>query len=142
MNRQRYAPPPINHALLCEKMLFMYPSHKNTPELIKLLVAEYLKLWQLTLGFDDKRIVTTGCILAVQVAHQELLRGRYFFDCVAYFNRFVTAHEWAWHGHTDVRGTLDTLKAYVEFFNDEPNEPWKEMAEAHSLKKANFTIVN
>jgi hypothetical protein len=69
-------------------------------------------------------------------------REYYFHDCIAYFSRYVGRREWAWHGYSDVRGTLDTLGSYTEFFSDPPCEPWKDMTNAHALKKQKFTIVH
>jgi hypothetical protein len=139
--RQRYAPPAINQDLLCSSLVSVYPSHTTTRNLMQLLVFEYMKLWRMKLGYPEKRIVASPCIVAVQCVHQTADREMYFSDCMAYFRRYIPFQEWGWTGIGDIRGTLDTLHAYNDLFQEPLSDPWKEIENAHALKKNSFRLV-
>ena len=142
MSRIQYAPPPLNRDELCERMSQRYPHHVVRGEdLIRLLVDAYIDLWHLKRQFDDRRVVATGCILAVQEVHS-VERVRYLHSCVEYFGRFVHSRELAWGGVPDVRGAHDTVMVYKERFKRLPPEPWNELVHAHDLKKPALTLVH
>jgi hypothetical protein len=60
---------------------------------------------------------------------------------MAYFRRYISFQEWVWKGVGDIRGTLDTLHAYNELFQEPLTDPWKEIENAHALKKKRFQLV-
>ena len=139
--RLQYAPPPISRDWLCSAMFVEYPHHrhKDGHTLIVALVEEYLHLWRLALTYSEKRIVAPGCILAVKVAHQRD-SGRYFHDCVKYFNYFFD-REFTWGGPSDIRGTIDTITAYRELTKQSPPEQWKDILQEFSRGRKALRLV-
>jgi hypothetical protein len=136
----RFVPPPFNQQMLCNLVIEQYQSHASCKDVIATLVSEYVKLWRLVLSFPNNRVVATGCILAVQQVHQSSDRNAYFYDCMQYFNRYVSRRDFAWFGNRDIRGTLDTMSVYSQLYGIPP-EPWNEMRSVYELKRGHLRRV-
>ena len=137
--RTRYYPPNINRDWLADEVLNCYPSHQQCPVLIVKLVDEYIKLWRLFLQYPEKRIVAPGPIIAVQEVHK-LNRRIYFQHCMEYFRRFLNK-EFVWGGRSDVQGTIDTVRSYIDLYNEQPPEQWVDITTEYNLGRSHLRLV-
>lgn len=138
----RYALPDINHQWLTHEVLGQYPGHKESTESVALIESatlEYIKLWHLAIHFPEKRVVAPGPIAAILRAHWQH-RDVYFHDCLSYFNRYIYK-EFLWGGRPDVQGTLDTTRAYIELYENNPPEPWKDITDEYDLAHAHLRSI-
>ena len=136
----RYFPPAISPVWLTQELLKHYPNYKLSNFSLEDLAKEYIKFWRLVLSYPEKRVVAPGPIIAVQqvhFAHHEA----YFDDCMTYFNRFVL-RELVWHGQRDIRGAVDTVRAYRDLYHELPPPVWQNITAIYNLKIPSLHVVH
>jgi len=135
----RYYPPEISHDWLTEETLRLYPSHRTCRSYIENAVAEYIKFWRLIVSYPDMRIVAPCTILAVHRVHW-LHREIYFADCMQYFNRYLF-EEMAWGGRSDITGTMETARSYIDLYDEQPSDPWHDLMYEYNLGHSFLYVV-
>jgi hypothetical protein len=140
--RVRYAPPPIDQRSLSNLVIEKYQSHQSCRDLIETLVAEYVKLWRLVLSYPEHRIVAPGCISAVQRVHQAADRRTYFAQSMDYFGRYVPPRDIAWQGPMDIRGSIDTVRAYHDLHREFPPMEWSDILAVYGARRNSLVVIN
>ena len=131
MQPEGYAPPPLDQYFLFERLITTYPGHRGDADrLISRLIEDYINFWRLLMNFPDARVVGTGPIIAVWKVHAAD-RDQFRTDCMNYFRRFIYWKDVAWKGETDLRGTIDTCRAFERQFNDDFPPSWVDMVRVY-----------